>query len=116
MLPPASAAPSAGQDRDASLATIGVIGLGRMGAPIAANIANAGHPLIVWNRDAAKATRFAAEVPCTAASSVAELAATSDIIISMVADGEALTEIFLSDERVLEALRGKVLIDMSTIG
>lgn len=93
---------------------IGFIGLGRMGVPLAANIARAGFPLTVWNRTPAKAEAFAATTVCEVASSPAELARRSDVVVTMVADGGALEAIFAAD--VLDALSGGTLLDMSTTG
>jgi len=94
--------------------SVGFIGLGRMGTQLAANVARAGFPLMVWNRTAAKAEAFAEAVPCRQAGDPVELARASDIVVTMVSDGEVLDAIF--DDPVVSALAGGILIDMSTIG
>jgi 3-hydroxyisobutyrate dehydrogenase-like beta-hydroxyacid dehydrogenase len=98
------------------MTTVGFIGLGRMGAPLAANAARAGFPLVVFNRTREKADAFAAAVPCTVADTAAELAARADVVVTMVDDGDALEEIFFSDAALLDGLAGGLVLDMSTCG
>jgi 3-hydroxyisobutyrate dehydrogenase-like beta-hydroxyacid dehydrogenase len=95
---------------------IGFIGLGRMGAPIARNLADAGFPLTVFNRSAAKSEAFADETACTVATSVLALVEHSDIVLLMLADGSALESVLFADPAVVDALRGKLLVDMGTTG
>ena len=96
--------------------TVGFVGLGSMGSPMAANVAAAGFPLIVYNRSPEKAQAVAAQTGAAVAGNVAELANRADIVVTMVADGEVLRTLFLDDEAVLQSLAGKVLLDMSTTG
>jgi len=99
-----------------ALPRVGFVGLGRMGTPIAANIAAAGFRLRVWNRSRDKARAFAERVGCEMSESPAALAAASDLVVTMVADGRALDDVFFSDPQVLRNLTGSVVLDMSTIG
>ena len=91
---------------------VGFIGLGRMGYPMASNVAVAGFPLTVWNRTVAKAEALAAETGASVAASPADLARGVDVVITMVADGEVLSDLytgFRRDVRVArrrDALRG----------
>ena len=62
---------------------VGFIGLGRMGGPMAANLARAGFPLTVHNRSAAVADAFGAEHGVAVARDPADLAARSDVVITM---------------------------------
>lgn len=94
---------------------IGWIGLGKMGLPMAANILAAGYPLALFNRSPQKAeallekgARYIERVP--------DLARTSDIVFSMVADDKALLGIASGTAGVLENLRpGSIFVDMSTV-
>jgi 3-hydroxyisobutyrate dehydrogenase-like beta-hydroxyacid dehydrogenase len=95
---------------------VGFIGLGRMGAPMARNLAAAGVPLLVWNRSAAKAEDLARDSGCEVAASPAELAERCEVVISMVADGRVLDQIYFEDPAFAAALAGGVAVDMSTIG
>jgi 3-hydroxyisobutyrate dehydrogenase-like beta-hydroxyacid dehydrogenase len=96
---------------------IGFIGLGRMGTPMAANLVAAGHAVRVWNRTASKAEAFAAEHGAEAVGTAAELAAASEVVITMVADGPVLEAVYTGEDGVLAGLgEGAVAIDMSTVG
>lgn len=98
-------------------AKIGFLGLGLMGFPIAANLARAGADLMVWNRTGAKAEALVAEHGGRVAGSPVELARHADVLISMVADGEVLEDIYFSDPELVAALgAGGIAIDMGTIG
>ena len=93
---------------------VGVIGLGLMGAPMAANFIKAGFPVTVWNRTAEKSQKLA-KLGATVASSPAELAAQVDILLTIVSDPPALEEV-LWGKGALGALKsGSALIDSSTV-
>jgi 3-hydroxyisobutyrate dehydrogenase-like beta-hydroxyacid dehydrogenase len=94
---------------------VGFIGLGLMGAPMAANLARAGVDLCVWNRTVDKTQTLVRNVSCAVADSPVELARRSDVVITMVADGNVLDGLY--DDAVLDALGpGGIAVDMSTIG
>jgi 3-hydroxyisobutyrate dehydrogenase/2-hydroxy-3-oxopropionate reductase len=96
---------------------IGFIGLGRMGTPMAANIASAGFPLTVHNRSPGAMTAFAAAHGAGTAADPAALAAASDVVITMLADDDALREVMGGTAGVLAGLRpGSLVIDMGTVG
>ena len=96
---------------------IGFIGLGRMGVPMASNLVDAGLALGVWNRTAGKAEAFASDTGASVFPTARDLAAASDVVITMVADGSALEEIYGGSDGVVAGLRaGSVTIDMSTVG
>lgn len=96
---------------------VGFIGLGIMGSRMAANVARAGYELTVWNRTRATADAWAADHAGTrVATGPAELAAESDIVITMVVDGDQVEAVLLGDGGVVEGARpGTLCIDMSTI-
>jgi 3-hydroxyisobutyrate dehydrogenase-like beta-hydroxyacid dehydrogenase len=94
---------------------VGFIGLGIMGSRMAANLARAGFELTVWNRTAATAERWAARHGAAVASSPQALASNSDIVISMVVDGEQVESALLGDEGAGQG-PGLLCVDMSTIG
>jgi 3-hydroxyisobutyrate dehydrogenase-like beta-hydroxyacid dehydrogenase len=98
------------------LGSVGFLGLGIMGSRMAALLARAGFPLTVWTHTAGKAERWAAEHGATAAASPAEVARASDIVVSMVVDGEQVASVLLGEGGVIEAAReGLLCVDMSTI-
>lgn len=95
---------------------VGFIGIGAMGAPISENILKAGFPLTVYNRQASKTEAFAARgVPI--ASSCADIAGKSDVVITMVGQVSEELEAVLGADGVLEGSHpGLILVDMSTVG
>jgi 3-hydroxyisobutyrate dehydrogenase-like beta-hydroxyacid dehydrogenase len=95
---------------------IGFLGLGIMGSPMAANLARAGFSPTVWTHTPGKAERWASEHDATACATPAEVARASDIVISMVVDGEQVAEILLGEDGVIQGARpGLLCVDSSTI-
>jgi 3-hydroxyisobutyrate dehydrogenase-like beta-hydroxyacid dehydrogenase len=96
---------------------IAFCGLGIMGAPMAANLARAGHELAVFTRTRAKAERFAAEHEgASAAASPAEAAEGAAAIVTIVPDAPQVEEVLLGPGGALESLAETALvIDMSTV-
>lgn len=69
------------------MSAVGFIGLGPMGYPMAAALAEAGFEVAVWNRTATTAERFCAEFPgATPAASPAQVASRAPIVITMLPD------------------------------
>ena len=96
--------------------TVGFVGLGSMGLPMATNIAAAGFPLVVWNRTPSKSETMTARSGARVAASPAILAAEADIVITMVADGDVLLDLYTGSGGMARSLRaGTVCVDMSTI-
>ncbi len=94
---------------------LGFIGLGIMGKPMAANLLAAGFPLCVYNRSPAAVQELAA-AGATAAESALDLAAASDIVITMLPDSPDVEQVVLGTAGVAAGMRpGAVFIDMSTI-
>jgi 3-hydroxyisobutyrate dehydrogenase-like beta-hydroxyacid dehydrogenase len=94
---------------------IGFIGLGQMGAGIAANLVRARHDVTVWNRSAAKA-RTLVEAGAVLAPDPKTLASDREIVITMLADDAALETVLSAPEGLLEGLEpGAMHISMSTI-
>ena len=95
--------------------TIGFIGLGIMGKPMAKNLINAGYPLVVYNRTSSKAQELVA-LGAHQVHSPKEVATRSEIIITMVADSPEVEQVILGPEGVSEGARpGSVVIDMTSI-
>jgi 2-hydroxy-3-oxopropionate reductase len=94
---------------------IGFIGLGIMGGPMAKNLMEAGHELVLYNRTKEKAEEIAGE-GAAVAGSPKEVAESSDIIITMLPDSPQVEEVLAGEDGVLEGIKeGSLLIDMSTI-
>ena len=93
---------------------IGFIGLGRMGAAMAANLVRAGHDVTVFNRSLEK-RRALLELGAREAGSVAD-ACHGEVIITMLADDTALADVALAKHGIVESLaRGAIHLSMSTI-
>jgi 2-hydroxy-3-oxopropionate reductase len=95
--------------------TVGFIGLGVMGAPMARNLVEAGHPLVVHSRSRGPVDELAA-AGAEPASSPREVAERAAVVITMLPDSPAVEDVVLGSDGVLEgASEGDLLIDMSTI-
>ena len=93
---------------------VGFIGLGNMGAAMAANLLKAGHEVTVYNRTPAKAHALAA-LGARIASSVSE-ACRGEVVMTMLANDEAVEIVVLEREGVLASLAaGALHISSSTI-
>jgi 3-hydroxyisobutyrate dehydrogenase-like beta-hydroxyacid dehydrogenase len=98
---------------------IGFIGLGLMGRPMALNLLKAGHKLTVWNRTPSRAQELVA-AGATLAKTPREVAAGSEVLITIVSDPPALESVLWGGaeqkEGALEALKsGSIYIDSSTV-
>lgn len=93
---------------------IGFIGLGNMGAGMAANLLEAGHRVTAYNRSADKVSALA-ERGATPAASVAD-ACRGECVVTMLADDGAVEAVSLSDDGIVSALsHGAVHISCSTV-
>jgi 3-hydroxyisobutyrate dehydrogenase-like beta-hydroxyacid dehydrogenase len=96
---------------------VAFLGLGIMGSRMAANLRRAGFELTVWNRTRATADAFAAEHGAEVADTPSHAAAVSDVVITMVVDGDQVSDVLLGPEGVATRARpGSLCIDCSTIG
>ena len=94
---------------------IGFLGLGQMGAGMAANLLRAGHEVVVWNRSPQKAQPLVAD-GAVLARTPRDAASGRDIIMTMLADDAALEQVLLGNDGVFEGLpRGALHIAASTI-
>jgi 3-hydroxyisobutyrate dehydrogenase len=94
---------------------VGFVGLGTMGAAMARNIAAAGFPLVVWNRTRERATGLR-DTGATEATSPADVARASDVVVTCVSDTPDVEAILFGDGGVAEGARqGQLVIDCSTI-
>lgn len=97
------------------MASIGFIGLGNMGGPMARNLVQAGHRLRVYDLSASAVERVV-EAGAEAASGVAAATQDADFVITMLPAGEHVREVYLGEDGVLAAAApGTLLVDCSTI-
>jgi 2-hydroxy-3-oxopropionate reductase len=95
--------------------TIGFIGLGTMGKPMAHNLMKAGYALVVNTRTRAKADELLND-GAQWAENGKEVARKSDVVITMLPDSPDVETVVAGKDGVLEGARGGMLIvDMSTI-
>ena len=95
--------------------TVGFIGLGIMGKPMAKNLMEAGYDLVVHNRSPEKAEELAGE-GATAAGTPREVAEGCDVVITMLPDSPQVEEVLSGEGGVFEGVReGALIVDMSTI-
>ena len=96
--------------------TIGWIGIGNMGWPMARNAKQAGLDVAVFDLDQEKLGRFADEFDAKRASSLAALAEMSDIVVTIVPDGKVVRRIcFGEGDSLADGLEaGMILVDMSS--
>jgi 2-hydroxy-3-oxopropionate reductase len=95
--------------------TIGFIGLGVMGAPMARNLLAAGHDLVVYSRSPGPVEALQRD-GAQAAEGPSEVARRGDVVITMLPDSPAVQDVVLGEDGVLAGAReGALLIDMSTI-
>lgn len=94
---------------------IGCIGLGTMGAPIAAHLIRAGYTVRVYNRTAHKMDPLT-ELGATPTNSPAECATGVDVLITNVSDSADVSEVLLGEHGAITTLAaGATVIDLSTI-
>lgn len=98
---------------------IGFIGLGLMGRPMALNLLKAGHHLTVWNRTPSRAQELVS-AGATLAKTPREVAASSEVLITIVSDPPALESVLWGSaeqkDGALDGLKpGSIYIDSSTV-
>jgi 3-hydroxyisobutyrate dehydrogenase len=94
--------------------SIGFVGLGSMGEPMALNLARAGTPLIVWNRSRAR-TEILASAGAEIASEVEQVFARATIIVLMLADEGAIDAVLDRNGRDFESrVNRRVIVHMGT--
>ncbi|TWB49618.1 NAD(P)-dependent oxidoreductase [Nitrospirillum viridazoti] len=98
------------------MSKVAFLGLGAMGARMAANLVRAGHAVTVWNRSPAAAADLAA-LGATAGASPRAAAAGADFVIAMVADDTASRAVWLDDKTGALAGMGKdaIAVECSTV-
>jgi 3-hydroxyisobutyrate dehydrogenase-like beta-hydroxyacid dehydrogenase len=94
--------------------TIGFIGLGHLGLPMATNLLNAGYALRVYNRTASKADTLIAQ-GAQLASQPADAVTSGGIVVSIVWDDAALESVVMSDGFLERLGQGGIHLSMTTV-
>jgi 3-hydroxyisobutyrate dehydrogenase len=93
------------------MTTVAFLGTGIMGLPMAANLARTGHDVRAWNRTRAKAEPLAAE-GAAVVDSPGEAVAGADVVVTMLADGPTVAEVFAT----AGVAPGTLWLQTSTVG
>src|SRR5262245_2162234 len=94
---------------------IGIHGIGKMGAAIAQRLMEVGHKVTVWNRSAGK-LKPVTDAGAKAVATPAELARSSEAIITLLTDAAAIDAVYHGASGLLSGdVRGKLFIEMSTV-
>jgi 3-hydroxyisobutyrate dehydrogenase len=94
---------------------IAFVGVGAMGAPMAACIARAGHSVTVYDRSHEQAAKVAAAHGCKAAASIDELSG-AEFVVTMLPTGQIVRDLYLREGLAQRLHRGTIAIDMSSSG
>jgi 3-hydroxyisobutyrate dehydrogenase-like beta-hydroxyacid dehydrogenase len=95
--------------------TIGFVGIGRMGSPMAARLLDAGHELVVHDVQR-EATAPLAARGATVASSPAEVASSADIVLTSLPTPDIAKAVALGPDGIIAGNRARVMVDLSTTG
>src|SRR3954466_10279433 len=94
---------------------IGIAGLGRMGAAVAARLMEVGHTVTVWNRTADKAKPLV-DAGAKQCATPEDLAEHSEVIITMLTDADAIDHVYNGEQGLLAGdAHEKLFIEMSTV-
>ncbi|WP_373495138.1 2-hydroxy-3-oxopropionate reductase [Aquiflexum sp.] len=94
--------------------TIGFIGIGIMGKPMALNLIRAGYSLLVYEKNQASGELVSAGAESFG--SCKEIAQNSDVLITMLPDSPDVSEVVFGENGVLQGIKkGSIFVDMSTI-
>jgi 3-hydroxyisobutyrate dehydrogenase len=94
---------------------IGIAGLGRMGAAVAARLIEVGHTLTVWNRSPEKAKPLV-DAGAKLAATPEDLAEHSEAVITLLTDANAIDHVYNGEHGFLSGdIHGKLFIEMSTV-
>src|SRR5579871_627436 len=95
--------------------TLGFIGTGRMGGPMAARLLDAGYAMIVYDTQA-EATKALVARGARVANSAAEVASASDIVLASLPTPDIVKQVALGPGGVSSGNRARIMIDLSTSG
>ncbi len=94
---------------------LGFAGLGRMGREMAANLAGAGHELILWNRGRDKADTLAAETGVKVADTPRDMADRCEMVVTMLADDPASEDVHFGEAGLFAGKALRCCIEMGTM-
>jgi 3-hydroxyisobutyrate dehydrogenase len=92
---------------------VAVVGVGNMGAPMAACIAKVGHTVTIFDSSSERAQQVAAAHGCHAAATLKDLAG-ADFVVTMLPTGQVVSDLYLRDGLAGHLRSGTIAIDMSS--
>jgi 3-hydroxyisobutyrate dehydrogenase-like beta-hydroxyacid dehydrogenase len=92
---------------------VAILGTGKMGGAIARRLKETGHELTLWNRTRSRAEALSVG---KVASTPAEAAKATEVVISILTDAGAVRSAYLGDDGAARVARDQVFIEMSTAG
>ncbi|MGE0315194.1 MAG: NAD(P)-dependent oxidoreductase [Lautropia sp.] len=95
-------------------ATVGFVGIGRMGRPMAGHLAAAGHPLLAFDRVPQASAALAGVAGITVAATALEVAQRCETIVLMLPDSAVVDALLWQDGFAAALARGALLIDMGS--
>jgi 3-hydroxyisobutyrate dehydrogenase len=96
--------------------TVAFLGVGHMGSAMTAALRRAGLDVVVWNRTEATAAEVAGRTGALVAASAADAVRDADVVVSSLADDDAVLAMYTGSFGVASALRhGQTVLEMSTI-
>ena len=100
-----------------SIKTVGFIGIGNMGRPMASNLVKGGYQVVAYDADGKRAAQFAKDAGAKSAATLAELGKSVDAIVTMLPTGKEVRACLLETEAGALAAnlpKGALVIDMSS--
>jgi 3-hydroxyisobutyrate dehydrogenase len=94
---------------------VGFAGLGRMGTPMARNLARAGFDLTIWNRSADKARTLAEDLGCAVADTPRKLAESSAVVVTMLADDACSEAVHRGPDGLFAGEAARCFIEIGTM-
>ena len=95
--------------------TIGFVGIGRMGGPMAGRLLDAGHSLCIYDTQA-EATKPLMARGARLAKSPAEVASAADIVLMILPTPDIVKAVALGPDGIIAGNRASIVIDLSTSG
>ena len=110
-------APYLRRDRERTMAaeTIGFVGTGRMGGPMAGRLLDAGYSLCIYDTQS-EATKPLVARGARLAKSPAEVASSADIVLASLPTPDIVKAVALGPDGIVAGNRATILIDLSTTG
>ena len=98
------------------MADVAVLGMGRMGAAMAATLAGAGLDVVVWNRTQSTAEEVAERIGGAAVATPREAVSAAPVVVSSLADDAAVTAVYAGEDGLVAGVTGGVIVlETSTI-